>query len=229
MTYENIYSKMPQAELSNQYMYRPCGTFGGGPTASCMQPLGSAAAGVQPALSGTVMGAPAFMGTQPASSGFAGPQPLGGPVPGALAGTVLGAQPLSPAAWGTTPAVQAAQMAPVPAMGAPGVPGAGYQAGGAAPALTAAAAIPAATAAQAAAGVTQVPQTVQNVLFTPGFLRTQIGMRVRVEFLLGTNGYTDRTGTLVAVGASYIIIRPIESDDLMLCDIYSIKFVTIMR
>ena len=177
MTYENIYSKMPQAELSNQYMYRPCGTFGGGPTASCMQPLGSAAAGVQPALSGTVMGAPAFMGTQPASSGFASTQPLGG----------------------------------------------------AAPALTAAAAIPAATAAQAAAGVTQVPQTVQNVLFTPGFLRTQIGMRVRVEFLLGTNGYTDRTGTLVAVGASYIIIRPIESDDLMLCDIYSIKFVTIMR
>ena len=111
----------------------------------------------------------------------------------------------------------------MPAMGAPGVPGAGYQAGGTAPALTAAAAIP------AAAGVTQVPQTVQNVLFTPGFLRTQIGMRVRVEFLLGTNGYTDRTGTLVAVGASYIIIRPIESDDLMLCDIYSIKFVTIMR
>lgn len=213
MTYENIYSKMPQAELLNQYMYRPCGTFGGGPTASCMQPLGSAAAGVQPALSGTVMGAPAFMG----------PQPLGGPVPGALAGTVLGAQPLSPAAWGTTPAVQAAQAVPVPAMGAPGVPGAGYQAGGTAPALTAAAAIP------AAAGVTQVPQTVQNVLFTPGFLRTQIGMRVRVEFLLGTNGYTDRTGTLVAVGASYIIIRPIESDDLMLCDIYSIKFVTIMR
>lgn len=80
----------------------------------------------------------------------------------------------------------------------------------------------------AAAAAAQVPVTVENVLFTPGFLRTQIGRRVRVEFLLGTNLLTDRTGTLVAVGASYIIIRLIDSDDLMLCDIYSIKFVTII-
>lgn len=75
----------------------------------------------------------------------------------------------------------------------------------------------------------QVPVTVENVLFTPGFLRTQIGRRMRVEFLIGTNGFTDRTGTLLAVGASYIILRPIDSNELMLCDIYSIKFVTILN
>ncbi len=84
----------------------------------------------------------------------------------------------------------------------------------------------------AATGITnhssQVPVTVESTLFTPGFLRTQIGRRMRVEFLLGTNLLTDRTGTLVAVGASYILIRPIDSDDLMMCDIYSIKFVTII-
>lgn len=74
----------------------------------------------------------------------------------------------------------------------------------------------------------QVPVTVESTLFTPGFLRTQIGRRIRVEFLLGTNLLTDRTGTLVAVGASYILLRPIDSDDLMMCDIYSIKFVTII-
>lgn len=74
----------------------------------------------------------------------------------------------------------------------------------------------------------QVPSTVENTFFTPGFLRTQIGRRMRVEFLLGTNLLTDRTGTLVAVGASYIVLKLIDSDDLMMCDIYSIKFVTII-
>ncbi len=73
----------------------------------------------------------------------------------------------------------------------------------------------------------QMPVTVSSPLYTPGFLRTQIGRRMRIEFLIGTSNLTDRSGTLVAVGASYIIIRLIDSDDLMLCDIYSIKFVTI--
>jgi hypothetical protein len=74
----------------------------------------------------------------------------------------------------------------------------------------------------------QVPSTVENPFFTPGFLRTQIGRKMRVECLLGTNLLTDRTGTLVAVGASYIVLRLIDSDDLMMCDIYSIKFVTLI-
>jgi len=37
----------------------------------------------------------------------------------------------------------------------------------------------------------------------------------------------DREGTLVAVGASYVILQEAETDDLLLCDIYSIKFVKI--
>ncbi len=71
------------------------------------------------------------------------------------------------------------------------------------------------------------PVTVQSPLYTPGFLRTQIGRRMRVEFLIGTGTLVDRTGTLVAVGASYILIRLVDSDDVMMCDIYSIKFATI--
>lgn len=66
-------------------------------------------------------------------------------------------------------------------------------------------------------------------MYTPGFLRTQIGKRMRIEFLIGTSSFTDRTGTLLAVGASYILIRPVGSDDTMLCDIYSIKFITIFK
>ena len=74
----------------------------------------------------------------------------------------------------------------------------------------------------------QSPLTVQNTMFTPGFLATQIGRTMRVEFLIGSTGpLVDRIGTLVAVGASYILLRPIASRDTLLCDIYSIKFVTI--
>jgi len=71
----------------------------------------------------------------------------------------------------------------------------------------------------------QPPTTMTSTLYTPGFLRTQIGKNVRVEFLIGTNQLVDRFGTLVGVGASYILINEAESDDLLLCDIYSIKFV----
>lgn len=70
------------------------------------------------------------------------------------------------------------------------------------------------------------PLTVQDSLYVPGYLKTQIGKRVRVEFLIGSNGTTDRTGTLLGVGASYILLRPSDSDDVLMCDLYSIKFVT---
>ncbi len=73
------------------------------------------------------------------------------------------------------------------------------------------------------------PQTVESTAYLPGFLRTQIGRRMRIEFLIGTTGpLVDRTGTLLAVGASYILIQPSDSDDLLTCDMYSIKFVTIL-
>lgn len=75
---------------------------------------------------------------------------------------------------------------------------------------------------------TQIPPAVESPLYTAGFLRTQIGRRMRVEFLIGSGALVDRTGTLVGVGSSYILLQPIESDDIMLCDLYSIKFVTII-
>jgi hypothetical protein len=61
--------------------------------------------------------------------------------------------------------------------------------------------------------------------YTQGYLRTKIGSRVKIEFLIGTNMLVDREGTLTDVGISYIIINEVETDDLLLCDIYSIKFV----
>lgn len=71
------------------------------------------------------------------------------------------------------------------------------------------------------------PEILTNSIYTPAFLREQIGKLVRVEFLIGTNNLTDRIGIVEDVGASYILLRSVESDNLIYCDIYSIKFVTI--
>lgn len=66
-----------------------------------------------------------------------------------------------------------------------------------------------------------------DINYTQGYLQTQIGRYVKIDFLIGTNMFIDREGTLVDVGISYVIIREPETDDLVLCDIYSIKFVKI--
>lgn len=70
-----------------------------------------------------------------------------------------------------------------------------------------------------------VEPPIMDTEYTQGFLRTKIGSKVKIEFLIGTNMWIDREGTLTDVGISYIIIQEIETDDLLLCDIYSIKFV----
>ena len=71
------------------------------------------------------------------------------------------------------------------------------------------------------------PEVLTNPVYTPAFLRQQIGRLMRVEFLIGTNNMTDRIGILEDVGASYILLRSFENDSLIYCDIYAIKFITI--
>lgn len=71
------------------------------------------------------------------------------------------------------------------------------------------------------------PEILTNAIYTPAFLREQIGKLMRVEFLIGTNNLVDRIGILQDVGASYILLRSFENDSLVYCDIYSIKFITI--
>ena len=71
------------------------------------------------------------------------------------------------------------------------------------------------------------PEILRNPIYTPAFLREQIGRLMRIEFLIGTNNLVDRIGILQDVGASYILLRSFENDSLISCDIYSIKFITI--
>ena len=73
----------------------------------------------------------------------------------------------------------------------------------------------------------EMPELLTNPIYTPAFLREQIGKLMRVEFLIGTNNMVDRIGILQDVGASYILLRSFENDSLVYCDIYAIKFITI--
>ena len=72
-----------------------------------------------------------------------------------------------------------------------------------------------------------VPPVVNNSLYNQGWLTKQIGKYVKISFLLGTNLYQDRTGIIQEVGISFIVLKEISTSDLIMCDMYSIKFVTV--
>lgn len=74
----------------------------------------------------------------------------------------------------------------------------------------------------------ELPTTLTESIYTPGYLRQHIGDLMRVEFLIG-NGTTDRVGRLRQVGASFIVLAALDGGSEILCDIYSIKFVTIIQ
>jgi len=71
------------------------------------------------------------------------------------------------------------------------------------------------------------PEIMTNGIYTPAFLRQYLGRLVRIEFLIGTNELVDRIGILEDVGASFVLLRSIESGNLLYGDIYAIKFVVI--
>ncbi|EKS4343110.1 alginate lyase [Clostridium sporogenes] len=72
-----------------------------------------------------------------------------------------------------------------------------------------------------------MPSIQDDILYNQGFLKTQIGKRVKIDFLIGTNMFIDKEGTLVGVGISYVLIDEVDTNHLIMADMYSIKFVTI--
>ncbi|HEY8803940.1 MAG TPA: hypothetical protein VIM42_02325 [Clostridium sp.] len=68
---------------------------------------------------------------------------------------------------------------------------------------------------------------VNNRLYNQGWLITQIGKYIKIEFLIGSNMWIDREGILQEVGISYIVIKETGTNDILMCDIYSIKFVRV--
>lgn len=71
------------------------------------------------------------------------------------------------------------------------------------------------------------PVTPESIQFMNGFIRTQVGRRVSVDFLVGSNNMVTKTGFLLGVATNYILINELDTDDITVCDFYNIKFIRI--
>ncbi len=72
----------------------------------------------------------------------------------------------------------------------------------------------------------QGPPPASDRNYIPGYLRRQIGKNVRAEFLLGTAITIDKTGILREVGVNYFVLEDYISHAMIMCDLYSVRFVT---
>ncbi len=75
------------------------------------------------------------------------------------------------------------------------------------------------------------PQSVQQA-YDGSFLaalQNNLGYFVVIEFLIGTNELTEKEGVLYAVGNNFVTLYEQETDRYIVCDLFSIKFVTFFR
>jgi hypothetical protein len=68
---------------------------------------------------------------------------------------------------------------------------------------------------------------ISNPAYLQGYLKEQIGKFMVVNFLLGTSTFVDKEGILEEVGIDHIVLRETKTNDRVLADLYSIKFVEI--
>ncbi|MBE6737125.1 MAG: hypothetical protein E7566_00505 [Ruminococcaceae bacterium] len=69
------------------------------------------------------------------------------------------------------------------------------------------------------------PVTSESIQYMNGFIRTQIGRRVQIEFLIGNAELIEKDGYLLGVGSNYILMNEIGTNDITVCDFYNIKFI----
>lgn len=70
-----------------------------------------------------------------------------------------------------------------------------------------------------------IPVTNESIQYLNGFMRSQIGRRVTIEFMVGTNTMIEKEGYLIAVGANFILLNEVANEDIIACDFYNIKFI----
>lgn len=75
----------------------------------------------------------------------------------------------------------------------------------------------------------QGPPPITEPGYIPYYLTTNIGKIVRAEFILGTSQYVDKSGRLIEVGINYFVLEDINSHAHIMCDLYSVKFVTVVQ
>lgn len=77
--------------------------------------------------------------------------------------------------------------------------------------------------------IIQGPPPASEKGYVPYYLKSNIGKNVRAEFIIGSSQYTDRTGKLIEVGINYFVLDDVNSRTHVMCDLYSVKFVTVLQ
>lgn len=62
-----------------------------------------------------------------------------------------------------------------------------------------------------------------------GWLKTQIGKYMIIDFIIGTQIAVDKAGILTTVGVDYLILQDVRAPIQKVCDLYSVKFITIFE
>lgn len=73
-----------------------------------------------------------------------------------------------------------------------------------------------------------LPKSLKNTAFLPAFLSKNIGKLVKIESLIGGK-LEPRIGILMTVGANFIVLRQMRSNNTMICDSTLIKYATIIH
>lgn len=73
-----------------------------------------------------------------------------------------------------------------------------------------------------------IPKDSDNSNYLQDYLKSIIGRFVNVDFLIGNDSLISKEGILKEVGTDYIVLEMVQSNELLLCDIYSVKFVQII-
>ncbi|MPW25383.1 hypothetical protein GC105_06240 [Alkalibaculum sp. M08DMB] len=63
--------------------------------------------------------------------------------------------------------------------------------------------------------------------YIQGYLRRFIGQYVRIDFIVGTGMFIDRDGILREVGIDFVQMEEVQTGNILIGDLYSIKFVTV--
>lgn len=75
--------------------------------------------------------------------------------------------------------------------------------------------------------VSPAPPIMGNTNYIQAYLKQFIGRFVRIDFLIGTGTFIDRDGVLTNVGVDFVELREVQTGNVIVADLYSIKFVTI--
>lgn len=67
----------------------------------------------------------------------------------------------------------------------------------------------------------------RNSNYLQDYLKTTVNRLVKVDFLFDGN-FVSKEGILKEVGSDYIVLEMLQTNDLLVCDLYSIKFVQII-